>query len=266
MTTYPPAPGPPEPERPEDDGPAWSPNADGAPQGEPGNAPFSGNDDGTPGGYGEGPPVGGAPGGTPGQYGGAAPDTTPHDFSRPEQAPGADPGSGYSRPEAGAAPEGNPDGFTDTGEGAPRSVPESPSPGAVPPAPPLPPPPGAGYSPYAGGGAVPPPPPPPPQYNADGPLYGQQARNGLGKAALVLGIIAVALSFIPGLNAFSWPLGVLAIVFGAIGWSRANKGQATNKPFAITGLVLGIVSFFTFCLIYVLIGAGSSTMYDTAPM
>jgi hypothetical protein len=234
MTTYPPAPEPPEPERPKDDENAWSPNADSSPKGEPENAPFSGNQDGA--------------------------DTAPADFARPE-----------------GAPEGNPDGFTDTGEGAPRSVSEEPParppenfgvpsldvPGGVPPGPP---PSGAGYSPYAGGGSIPPPPPPPPQYNGDGPLYGQQPRNGLGKAALVCGIIAVVLSFVPGLNAFSWPLGVLAIVFGAIGWSRANKGQATNKSIAITGLVLGIVSFFTFCLIYVIIGAGSATMYNTAPM
>ncbi|RRR96432.1 DUF4190 domain-containing protein [Glycomyces terrestris] len=228
MTTYPPVPGPPEPERPDDEDRPWSPNTDSSPAGEPENAPFTGNEDG--------------------------PATTPADFAEPRETPGA-------------PPEGNPDGFADTGEGAPRSVSESPGrppkdfgtpspdiPGGVPPGPP---PAGAGYSPYA---AAPPPPPPPP-YNGDGPLYAQQERNGLGKAALVLGIIAVALSFVPGLNAFSWPLGVLAIIFGAIGWSRANKGQATNRNAAIAGLVLGIVSFFTFCLIYVLIGAGTAT-YD----
>ncbi|SDL06300.1 hypothetical protein SAMN05216298_2535 [Glycomyces sambucus] len=257
MTTYPPAPEPPEPELPKDDENAWSPNAESSPRPDPDQAPFSGNDDGTPGGFTEGPPVGGAPGGTPGQFGGR-PETTPADFARPEATP--------EQPLGG--PEGNPDGFSDTGEGAPRAVPETPPPAGIPPAPPLPPPSGAGYSPYAGVGSVPPPPPPPPPYNGDGPLHGrQEVKNGLGKAALVLGIIAVALSFVPGLNAFSWPLGVLAIVFGAIGWARANKGQATNKPFAITGLVLGIVSFFTFCLIYVIIGAGgTATMYNTAPM
>jgi hypothetical protein len=79
----------------------------------------------------------------------------------------------------------------------------------------------------------------------------------------VCGIVAVALSFIPGLNAFTWPLGVRAIVYGAVGWGRANKGRATNRPIAITGLVLGIVSFFTFCLVYVLIGAGANVRYDS---
>ena len=113
--------------------------------------------------------------------------------------------------------------------------------------------------------SVPPPPPPPQDYDGGGPLHAQP-RNGLGMAALVCGIIAVALSFIPGVNIFTWPLGVLAIVFGAVGWARANKGQATNKGQAIAGLVLGIASFFTFCLIYVLIGANSSVDYNAAPL
>ncbi|WP_199038654.1 DUF4190 domain-containing protein [Glycomyces salinus] len=116
--------------------------------------------------------------------------------------------------------------------------------------------------PGGGGGPVPPPPPPPPPYNGDGPLYDQRPRNGLGTAGLVCGVIAVALSLVPGLNVFTWPLGVLAIVFGAVGWSRANRSQATNKNVAIAGLVLGIVSFFTFCLIYVLIGASGGFYYD----
>ncbi|MCC3762483.1 DUF4190 domain-containing protein [Glycomyces sp. TRM65418] len=98
-------------------------------------------------------------------------------------------------------------------------------------------------------------------------MHARQARNGLGTAALVCGIVAVVLSFVPVLNVFTWPLGILAVVFGAIGWSRANKGQATNKTIAITGLALGVISFFTFCLLYVLIGAGSENMfYDAAPM
>lgn len=109
---------------------------------------------------------------------------------------------------------------------------------------------GYGSDPY-GGGQV------PPGYGGGRP-HGGEPHNGLGTAGLVCGIVAVALSLIPGVNLFTWPVGVLAIVFGAIGWSRVNKGQATNKGQAITGLVLGIASFFTFCLIYMLIGAGSN--------
>lgn len=115
-----------------------------------------------------------------------------------------------------------------------------------------------------GGGPVPPP-PPPPGYGDENRNHGREPRNGLGLAALVCGIIAVVLSLIPVLNVFTWPLGVLAIVFGAIGWGRVNNGTATNKGQAITGLVLGIVSFFTFCLSYVLIGAGDDS-FASAPM
>ncbi len=92
-----------------------------------------------------------------------------------------------------------------------------------------------------------------PQYSAG------QPRNALGTAGLVCGILAVALSFIPVINWGTWPLGVLAIVFGAVGWYRANKGMATNRAVAITGTVLGIVSFFTFWLSYALIFAAGAS-------
>lgn len=174
---------------------------------------------------------------------------------------------GPAGPEPGWSPPGaNPKGVPTHGE-TPGETPRAPADQPFDGIPPAPPPPGArpggGYSPY---GSVPPPPPPPPAYNTQGSLRGQEPRNGLGTAALVCGIAAIVLSFIPFLNTFTWPLGVLAIVFGAVGWSRANKGLATNKPIAITGLVLGIASFFTFCLIYVLIGANAGMQYDAAPM
>ncbi len=118
---------------------------------------------------------------------------------------------------------------------------------------------GFGSGPYGGGGQV------PPGYGG-GQGYGGPPRNGLGTAGLVCGIVAIALSFIPALNLFTWPVGVLAIVFGAVGWSRANKGQATNKGQAIAGLVLGIVSFLTLCLMYTLIGAGSDEYVNMVPL
>jgi hypothetical protein len=246
MTTYPPNPGPSEPEPPE---------PERRDETEDGGTPFSGNQ---PGPDPSGPepgwnPPGANPEGVPHPPHGTPPGETP-DEPRPDDA-------GWETSERPS--------------GTPGETPQAPSDrpfGGIPPAPP---PPGAGpgvspsgsagYNPYSGG-AVPPPPPPPPAYNAEGPLRGQEPRNGLGTAALICGIVAIVLSFIPVLNTFTWPLGVLAIVFGAVGWSRANKGIATNKPIAITGLVLGIASFFTFCLIYVLIGAGGGMQYDAAPM
>jgi uncharacterized membrane protein len=64
------------------------------------------------------------------------------------------------------------------------------------------------------------------------------ARNGLGVAALVLGIIALVTCWtvIGGVV-----LGVLAVVFGAIGRGRANRGEATNGGAAVAGLVTGLL-------------------------
>lgn len=57
--------------------------------------------------------------------------------------------------------------------------------------------------------------------------------NGMGTAALVLGIL--------GLFLFPIIFSILAIIFGSVGIGRVNRGQATNKGASVTGLVLGIV-------------------------
>ena len=63
-------------------------------------------------------------------------------------------------------------------------------------------------------------------------------RNGLGTAALVLGILSIpgAFTVIGGVL-----LGILAIIFGAIGRSRAKRGLATNGGSALAGLITGAV-------------------------
>ncbi|MFC5721111.1 DUF4190 domain-containing protein [Streptomyces gamaensis] len=67
-------------------------------------------------------------------------------------------------------------------------------------------------------------------------------RNGMGTAGLVCGIVGLVLSFMWPFWFFAFVLAVLAIVFGAVGRSRAKKGQATNRGVATSGLVLGIVA------------------------
>ncbi|ANY08972.1 DUF4190 domain-containing protein [Pseudonocardia sp. HH130630-07] len=62
-------------------------------------------------------------------------------------------------------------------------------------------------------------------------------RNGVGIAALVLGILAV-LSFWLVVGGV---LGLIAIGLGILGIVRAGKGIASNRGVAITGLILGIV-------------------------
>lgn len=71
--------------------------------------------------------------------------------------------------------------------------------------------------------------------------YGAPARtgrNGLGTAALVVGIISIVTCWV-------WYVGgvlaILAIVFGMIGRQRAARGEATNRGGATAGLVTGII-------------------------
>jgi hypothetical protein len=61
--------------------------------------------------------------------------------------------------------------------------------------------------------------------------------NGIAVAGMVLGILAIVfcwLWFIAGI------LGILGIIFGAIGISRANR-VGTGKGMAITGIVCGVL-------------------------
>ncbi|GAA3390267.1 DUF4190 domain-containing protein [Streptomyces roseoviridis] len=85
--------------------------------------------------------------------------------------------------------------------------------------------------------------PPAPGYPGYGTGYGQQGwqqapSNGMGTAAMVLGIIAVAGFCFYGLGAI---LGILALIFGILGLKKANRGEATNRGMAIAGIVLGAI-------------------------
>ncbi|UQA95357.1 DUF4190 domain-containing protein [Streptomyces halobius] len=80
---------------------------------------------------------------------------------------------------------------------------------------------------------------PAPGFPAPFPPAPQQASNGLGIASLVTGIVGVVLGFIPFLFWLSGVLGLLALIFGLVGHSRARKGLATNKAMPLVGTVLG---------------------------
>lgn len=119
-----------------------------------------------------------------------------------------------------------------------------------------PPPPGGGFqegqggyqgqgAPQAGqGGGYPAPPPGQGGYPAQGPgQYGYggapvgRPLNGMGIAALVLGILALLTGFflIGGL------LGLIAIILGFIGRGRAKRGEATNGGMALAGIITGLL-------------------------
>jgi hypothetical protein len=89
---------------------------------------------------------------------------------------------------------------------------------------------------------------PPPQgqpyerapWGSEPTAYGAPTRrNGLGTAALVLGVIAVvtSITIVGGVV-----LGLLALVLGVIGRRRANRREADNGGVALAGAVLGGVA------------------------
>ncbi|MFF5936996.1 DUF4190 domain-containing protein [Streptomyces sp. NPDC012508] len=70
------------------------------------------------------------------------------------------------------------------------------------------------------------------------PGWQQGPSNGMGTAAMVLGIIAVAGFCMYGLGVV---LGILALVFGIIGRKKVQRGEANNGGMATAGIVLGSI-------------------------
>ncbi|MGY5032843.1 DUF4190 domain-containing protein [Streptomyces sp. 900116325] len=68
------------------------------------------------------------------------------------------------------------------------------------------------------------------------------ARNGLGIAALILGIIGAVSGLIPFLFWLAGILGVIALILGLVGRGRVKRGEATNKGATTFGAVLGLIA------------------------
>lgn len=77
--------------------------------------------------------------------------------------------------------------------------------------------------------------PPPPSYPA-------RRRNGAGTAALVIGVVSLVLAILVVFSPLSLLLGIIAVIFGGVGMSRASRGEADNRSHAIAGLVTGLLS------------------------
>ncbi len=126
----------------------------------------------------------------------------------PTETSGPAPSSPYG---TGTPPPGYPPNYA--AGPYPGTYPPPPTPGGYPPAPPQP---------YAGYGAPMPAAP----------------KNGLGIAALILGLLSLPAVFsVVG----GFALGILAVILGFVGYRRARSGAATNGGMAIAGVVLGIL-------------------------
>ncbi|MEU9623809.1 MULTISPECIES: DUF4190 domain-containing protein [unclassified Streptomyces] len=204
--------------------------------------------------------------------GGPAPSDpwAPPDSRVPLDKPAADPRppAAHDQPTVTSMPGAGPGPAPAPGPGPGAGVQAGPAPG-----------PAGGFGPGFGTGEVPPPPiapngpgqqvPPAGQYGypaAPAPQYGgypgysaygqapwgsPAPSNGMGTAAMVLGILAVCLFCVYGIP--SLILGVLALIFGILGRKRVQRGEATNNGQALAGIIMGsigivfgvaIISFF----------------------
>ncbi|WP_026924054.1 DUF4190 domain-containing protein [Glycomyces arizonensis] len=89
-------------------------------------------------------------------------------------------------------------------------------------------------------------------YTPDPAAHEQKRSNGFAVTALVLGIIALVLAFIPIVNIVSFFLAALAIIFGIIGLVASGR-RHSGKGMSITGIVLGVVALAVAILMYVLV-------------
>ncbi|WP_411075493.1 DUF4190 domain-containing protein [Streptomyces sp. cmx-4-7] len=67
-------------------------------------------------------------------------------------------------------------------------------------------------------------------------------RNGLGTAALILGIIGMLSGIVPLLFWLAGILGLIALILGFVGKGRVKRGEANNKGVALTGALLGLAA------------------------
>jgi len=88
--------------------------------------------------------------------------------------------------------------------------------------------------------------------SAGGQAPASSRTNGLAVAALVTGIIALLISWIPGLNLLGALLAIAAVVTGIIGMRNAARPGVGGKGMALTGLITGVlallvtIAFYTF--------------------
>jgi hypothetical protein len=80
------------------------------------------------------------------------------------------------------------------------------------------------------------------QPSPEGFARGAQQRNGLGIAALILGIIGALSGLIPILFWLGGILGVIGLILGFVGRGRAKRGEATNGTMALWGIITSAVA------------------------
>lgn len=95
-------------------------------------------------------------------------------------------------------------------------------------------------------------PPPPPPVAPVQIIVQQRAENGVATASLVLGVVALVLSWIPILGLVGVPLGLLAIGLGILGWVWAGRRGGLGR--AIAGITCGVIALLLAALVTAALG------------
>lgn len=75
------------------------------------------------------------------------------------------------------------------------------------------------------------------------PEPGEKGTSGLAVTGLVLGIVAIATSFMPIINNVSFFIAIVGLILAIVGLVGINKGKKKGKGMAIAGLVLNVIAF-----------------------
>ncbi len=84
-------------------------------------------------------------------------------------------------------------------------------------------------------------------------------RNGMGTAALVIGVVALTLVLLLLFSPLGAFLGLVAVLLGILGLMRANRGEADNRGQAVAGLVTGGIALLVGIFLTISIGTFFAT-------
>jgi hypothetical protein len=73
----------------------------------------------------------------------------------------------------------------------------------------------------------------------------KRSRNTLAIVALVLGVAAIGVTFVPDVGFVAWPLGGLALVLAIAGLIQVKKGTSGDRGMAITATAVAAAALLT---------------------
>jgi len=88
--------------------------------------------------------------------------------------------------------------------------------------------------------------------------------SGLAITAMVLGIVGVVCSWLPGLN---FALGIAALVIGIIEFKKIGAGKSSPKGrgMALAGIILGSIAIFAGIIYVIVISISAASFFTWMP-